>query len=82
MFLQGIGGDISMKRIEQAAQILIYLFKPEDTTELATIGMGIVNDSAGAPCSWLGTLKAVLWMAIAVAGPILTLMFLSWIVQD
>jgi hypothetical protein len=71
-----------MKRIEQVAHILIYLLKPEDTTELGTIGSGIVNDSADTPCSWLGPLKAALWMAIAVAGPILTLMFFSWIVQD
>lgn len=71
-----------MKRIKEVAQILIYLFKPEDTTELGTIGRGIVNDSADTPCSWLGPLKAALWMAIAVAGPVFTPIFLSWIVQD
>ena len=71
-----------MKRTEQVAHILIYLFKPEDTTELGTIGRDFVNDSTDTPCSWLGPLKAALWVAIAVAGPILTLMFLSWIVQN
>jgi hypothetical protein len=71
-----------MKRTEQVAHILIYLFKPEDTTELGTIERDFVNDSVDTPCFWLGPLKAALWMAIAVAGPILTLMFFSWIVQD
>lgn len=67
-----------MRQTEQIAKILIYIFKPEDTTELRTNNSGGVYDPTDLTCSWFGPLKATVWLAIAVAGPILTLMFLSW----
>jgi hypothetical protein len=69
----------AMRRTEQISKILIYIFKPEDTTELGTISSGGVYDPADLSCSWLGPLKATVWLAIAVAGPISTFVLLLWI---
>lgn len=68
-----------MNRAARVAQILIYFFSPEDTTELGTLKKSVLYFPLDTRCSRLGLLKVLLWLAIAVVGPIITIMLLSGI---
>ena len=49
--------------------ILLYLLRPEDTTEAGGEYLGQTLPLARQ--HWLGPLKAVFWSGVAVAGPLL-----------
>lgn len=53
---------------ETMKEILLYLVLPEDTTET---GRDLDESPAISARQWLGPLKTVLWMVVAVTGPLL-----------
>ena len=53
--------------------ILLYLILPEDTTEAGGAD-GLLDRLSLYPWhTWLGPLKTVMWVSIAIAGPLLFL---------
>ncbi len=66
-----------MRRTEILKIIVLYLFLPEDTTEAGGRDKLIESTALSGRQSWLGPLKAVFWVLIAVAGPMLLLTLLA-----
>jgi hypothetical protein len=60
-----------MKRINILKNILLYLFLPEDTTEAGYRNNLTQNSELPGRLTWLGPLKTVFWVILAVAGPLL-----------
>lgn len=64
-----------MRHATNIREILLYLFRPEDTT--AAGGEDLAHGLPPAEEKWLGPLKAVFWSGMAVAGPLLLCALLS-----
>jgi hypothetical protein len=60
-----------MKRTNILKSILLYLLMPEDTTEAGSSDNLLQNPPLSCELTWLGPLKAVFWVIIAIAGPLL-----------
>jgi hypothetical protein len=60
-----------MKRTNILKNILLYLLMPEDTTEAGSSDTFLQNQVVSRELTWLGPLKTVFWVIIAVAGPLL-----------
>jgi hypothetical protein len=60
-----------MKRTNILRSILLYLLMPEDTTEAGSSDTFLQNQVVSRELTWLGPLKTVFWVIIAVAGPLL-----------
>jgi hypothetical protein len=60
-----------MKRTNILKSILLYLLMPEDTTEAGSSDTFLQNQVVSREFTWLGPLKTVFWVIIAVAGPLL-----------
>jgi hypothetical protein len=60
-----------MKRTNILKSILLYLLMPEDTTEAGSSDTFLQNQVVSRELTWLGPLKTVFWVIIAVAGPLL-----------
>lgn len=67
-----------MRRTETLRNILLYLLLPEDTTEAGCCGDSLdVNPALFERQTWLGPLKTVFWVMMAVAGPMLLFALLA-----
>jgi hypothetical protein len=51
--------------------IMLYLLMPEDTTETGYGDNLLQNSSLSPKLNWLGPLKTVFWVVIAIVGPLL-----------
>ena len=67
-----------MRRTETLKNILLYLLLPEDTTEAGYRGDSLdVSPALSGRQTWLGPLKTVFWLMMAVAGPMLLVALLA-----
>ncbi|EKD39061.1 MAG: hypothetical protein ACD_75C00519G0006 [uncultured bacterium] len=67
-----------MRRTETLKNILLYLLLPEDTTEAGCYGNSLdINPALSERQTWLGPLKTVFWLMMAVAGPMLLFTLLA-----
>jgi hypothetical protein len=60
-----------MKKTNLVKNIMLYLLMPEDTTEIGYGNNRLQNSSLSCKLKWLGPLKTVFWVVIAIAGPLL-----------
>jgi hypothetical protein len=60
-----------MKRTNLLKNILLYLLMPEDTTEAGYRNNLTQNSELSGKLTWLGPLKTVLWVILAITGPLL-----------
>jgi hypothetical protein len=60
-----------MKRTHLIKNILLYLLLPEDTTEAGYRNNLTQNSELSGKLTWLGPLKTVFWVILAVAVPLL-----------
>jgi hypothetical protein len=56
---------------------MLYLLMPEDTTETGYGDNRLQNSSLIHKFKWLGSLKTVFWVMIAIAGPLLLFTLLA-----
>lgn len=60
-----------MKQTNLLKNIMLYLLMPEDTTETGYGDNRLQNSLLSRNLNWLGPLKTVFWVVIAVVGPLL-----------
>jgi hypothetical protein len=60
-----------MKRTNLLKNIMLYILMPEDTTEAGYRDNLTQNLELSGRLTWLGPLKTVFWVILAVAGPLL-----------
>jgi hypothetical protein len=60
-----------MKRTNLLINIMLYLLMPEDTTKAGYGDNRLQNLSLPPKLNWLGPLKTVFWITIAITGPLL-----------
>jgi hypothetical protein len=60
-----------MKKTIILKSILLYLLMPEDTTEAGSSDNLLQDPALSCELTWLGPMKTVFWVIIAVAGPLL-----------
>lgn len=60
-----------MKRTNLLKNIMWYMLMPEDSTETGYGDNHLQNSTLSRKLSWLGLLKTVFWVVIAIAGPLL-----------
>jgi hypothetical protein len=66
-----------MNTLKKIASILRYLFQAEDTSAESSWNHSSTDNNLETKYFWLGPVKAVMWLVIAIAWPILLVCFLK-----
>ena len=60
-----------MKNKEFIQQALIYLFSPEDSSEVHNMArLGGVPQLCSSSTSWFGAIKTIMWVLLAIVLPL------------
>lgn len=60
-----------MKRTNLLKNIMLYMLMPEDSTETGYGDNRLQNSPMFRKLSWLGLLKTIFWVVIAIAGSLM-----------